>query len=99
MSNPPDDPAAKAPLFTLDRATLVPIGLLISVVLSAIAATTWIQGTLLDLDHKIELLNGKLGTLANDMANRWTLRDMAAWAELLQAKNTSLTIPVPKKDY
>ena len=79
-------PEQKPALFSLDRSTLVPIGLLVSVVLASIAATTWIQRTLLTLDHTVEMLN------------RWTLRDMTSWAELLQARNSALNVPIPKKD-
>ena len=91
-------PEQKPALFSLDRSTLVPIGLLVSVVLASIAATTWIQRTLLTLDHKVEMLNTRLEALSTDMSNRWTLRDMTSWAELLQARNSALNVPIPKKD-
>lgn len=89
---------AKAPLFQLDRSTLVPIGLLVSVVLAAVGATTWIQGTLMELQHKIDLLDTRLATLAIVDRDRWMLHDQAAWCELLQARNPALNVPLPRKN-
>lgn len=83
----------KAPLFTLDRSTLVPIGLLVSVVLASITATTWLHGTLLKLDHKIEQLNQRVGLLTDGVRDRWTGGDMRTWAELLAARNPTLSVP------
>lgn len=86
-----------APIFSLDRNTLVPIGLLVAVVLASISATTWIQGTLLSLEHKIDQLKERVTVLAADGGDRWTLRDQEAWADLLQARNSALIVPQPKR--
>lgn len=88
-----DDNQQRPPLFTLDKATLVPIGLLVSVVLASIGATTWIQGTLLDLKHQIDLLGSRLESMAIRDSDAWRLHDQAAWIELLSARNPSLNIP------
>lgn len=95
---PKDETTEKPSLFTLDRSTLVPIGLLVSVVLASIAATTWIQGTLMQLQHKIDMLDTRLSVLSQVNADRWMLHDMAAWAELLQARNAALNVPIPRKN-
>lgn len=97
---PPQHPEKpdKGPLFTLDKSTLVPIGLLVSVVLASIGATTWIQGTLMELQHKIDLLDTRMTTIATMDRDRWMLHDQTAWAELLQARNPALNVPIPRKN-
>lgn len=94
---PPELADKKTSVFTLDKSTLVPIGLLISVVLASIGAATWIQGTLLELDHKIEQLNLRIAQLSDNTRDRWTVTDMKRWAELLQARNATLSVPIPSE--
>lgn len=90
---PPQDP----PLFRLDKGTLVPIGLLVAVVLSAISATVWINTYLLQLSHKVERVDDRLGALAANVAainaGTWSLADMRSWTDLLRVSNQSLHVP------
>lgn len=84
------------PAFVLDRTTLIPIGLLVAVVLSAISATVWINTYLLTLKQEVETANREVAAIRQDLreqiVNRWTADDMAAWVQLANAKNT---FPLP----
>lgn len=77
----------------INRETLVPLGLLAGVVLSAITATVWLQGTLLGLKGQIEVLGERISTLQTSGSDRWTATEMHAWSELLAARNPTMHVP------
>jgi hypothetical protein len=87
------------PIFTVDRNTLVPIGLLVAVVISSISATVWINTRLIGLTHSIERLDERLTELrtqvTNGSADRWTSNDMLRWVDLANASNPSIKLPNP----
>jgi hypothetical protein len=97
MSPSPDHQERPPALFSINRETLVPIGLLISVVVCAITGTAWIQRTILDLDHKISELTTRVESMNDRMNDRWTYSMQAAWADLLQARNPTMNVPPPLK--
>ena len=90
---------------TLDRGTLVPLGLLIAVVLSAIGGTWQVgsvmstfSGQLADQRHEFSLrfqsLEIQLKQLqASTVTDRWHRSDMREWSSLLQSQNPDLQVP------
>lgn len=92
-----DDP--KAPIFTLDRSTLVPLGLLVAVVLSSISATVWLNTRLLNLEHAISSLDVRTREISQQLDRRdseaWLWADMRAWVLLANARNAALNLPEP----
>jgi hypothetical protein len=49
---PPPPPSDRSPIIRIDRDTLVPIGLLVSVVMSAVGAVWWISSTIHELTQQ-----------------------------------------------
>ena len=94
------DDETKAPLFQLDRSTLVPLGLLVAVVVSSISATVWINTRLLELGFSIQKVNDRLTELQQQVSNgsndRWTAADMRNWVDLANASNAALKLPEPR---
>ena len=92
-------PEPKEPFLKIDRTTLVPIGLLVAVVISAISATVWINTYLLRLTYSVEALNERVTALSTRLdaatGDRWTMSDMVAWVALTAAKNPALVLPDP----
>lgn len=99
-----------APVIRIDRSTLVPIGLLITVVGSAIGATLWLQGTMLELVHNSDKstlkLEQQIQGVKSDVrlltqrveaadGHQFTSSDMKRWCELLSANNPDLKVPEP----
>lgn len=99
-----------SPVIRFDRSTLVPIGLLITVVLSAIGATSWIVVTVLEMRHSSEKsameqqgqyreLSAKvdgLVALVERSNNGHISRDeWRSWCELLKARNPAMEVPRP----
>jgi hypothetical protein len=95
---PPD--ANRSPVFSIDRNTLVPIGLLVAVVVSSISATVWINTQLLKLSNSIDRLDERVAELrsqvANGTADKWSRADMVHWVDLANASNVALKLPPPK---
>ena len=100
------DVKKKSPILTLDRETLVPIGLLVAVVLSATGATVWINTALLNLVHSVEKANDQIAAMdiritamqaqmQNGSRETWTLADMRRWIELANARNPAANLPDP----
>ena len=87
----------KVPIFTLDRSTLIPLGLLITVVLSAISGTVWLQASFMDLKYQLkdntDTINEIKMEIQEKMTDRWTRTDMTNFLDLLKAKNPELKIP------
>lgn len=99
-SMPPKKP------FTLGNDTLVPIGLIATVVGSAIAVSLWLNSSLMDLRYNQRDTNSRIEQLASQIADlkdqgarsssdRWTRLDMIRWIELANAKNPSAALPIP----
>jgi hypothetical protein len=94
---------ATEPIFRIDRSTLVPLGLLVTVVLSAIGATLKIQEGIYELRINMMSIAGKvdsLGVRVDGMANGWwSYADMRAWVREAQARNAAsgVTFPEPQQ--
>ncbi len=85
---------------TLDKRTLVPIGLVVSVIV-AVVGGAWvvndakhaIELKLVQIDTRLEGIQKEMFSRTND---RWRETDMVHWAELLKAENKEMTVPVPR---
>lgn len=86
---PPQTTERDRPAFVVDRSTLIPIGLLVAVVISAISATVWINTYLLNLQHQVESLRDEVSRLNQ---GTWTLTDMQLW---VNSANSSKAFPLP----
>lgn len=98
----------RKPILSLDRDTLVPIGLLVAVVLSAITATVWINSTMLELKHAVDKANDRIqavdtrvtdlqGQVSDGNGEKWTFADMRRWVALANARNPATPLPDPAK--
>lgn len=101
-----------SPLIRVDKSTLVPVGLLVTVVLSAISMTTWLQGSIAEmrgtqeknvliLTSEMNLLRLKIEELGNKITNMQGSfvrdDDMQSWITLFRAQNPNITVPeLPK---
>jgi len=98
----------KLPVFTLDKSTLVPLGLLIAVVLAATGGTWQLSSVLHEFkteqssrDHEFALkfqrieiqLQQVQDTVTLNGADRWRRSDMREWVALLKANNPTMTVP------
>jgi hypothetical protein len=99
-----DTPSKK--IFTLNSETLVPIGLIATVVGSAVAVSFWLNSSLLDLRYNQRDTNSRIEQLAAQIADlkdqgartnndRWSRLDMIRWVELANAKNPTAALPLP----
>lgn len=84
----------KSPLFSIEKSSLIPIGTLLAVV---ITATIWLQGTLLNLEHKLDSLNHQVNSM-EVVINKSTKEvfsrgEMSTWIELFKLSNPSISIP------
>ena len=66
----------------LGRDTLMPLGM----VLTLCAGLVWINTKLVNIEFKLETLEGKL-------EDQWTKRDMENWGLKLKLENPAITIP------
>jgi cell division protein FtsL len=87
------------PIIRIDKTTLVPMGLLVAVVMSAISATVWINTALLKINHNVTNVTDKLDALNRrvDAINSawWSHADMRAWVREAQAQNKGGTATFP----
>jgi hypothetical protein len=78
----------------------LPIGIVISVVLSVIGGTAVAVKTMADVGNEIQILrqdmSHRLEVLQRDQSNTWTRSQMVAWAWQLEAQNASIQVPVVK---
>lgn len=90
--------ADRPAILSVNKETLVPLGLLCAVVFTAITVTMWLQSTLLTLQHKIDQLDVRVALIYESDRARWSLADQTTWAELLQARNPALNVPPTKRN-
>lgn len=107
-----------------NRETLLPVGMVATVMLSAIGGTAWLVGAFKDMGHQQErfasemrseqerqaiVVRGDIQSLRAEVqslgqqarlaaTDRWHFADMVTWAELLQARNPDLKIPIPQRN-
>ncbi len=81
---------AKEKPAVLNRATLVPIGLAVSMLLPLAAGAVWLNAEFTLVKYRLKEIENKLELATDD---RWKRGDMAAWGELLQARNKDLDVP------
>lgn len=83
----------------LSSATWVPVGLVATVIASAITGSIWLNSRLMHLAYSIEKVEIRLADLNVQVTamnnSAWTLADMRAWVALAAAKNVSLQLPEP----
>lgn len=96
----------RAPVI-IDKATLVPLGLVFSMVLTALSAFTWANAQLSKLDARLVAIDAKIeaarvereamsNLFALGLSSRWTEIDMKLWAERLRRSNGELDVPEPE---
>lgn len=86
---PPQSTEKERPAFIVDRSTLIPIGLLVAVVISAISATVWINTYLLNIQHEVEGLRIEVQRLNR---GTWSFTDMQLW---VNSANAAKGFPLP----
>lgn len=83
--------------FYLNRSTLVPLGMVITMVLAVCAGTVWINNQLYSIHHKLQTIENNLNRcelkVESGQMDRWTASQMSLWVRLLQAENNSLKVP------
>ena len=78
----------------------LPIGIVISVVLSVIGGTAVAVKTMADVSNEIQILRQdmthRLEIMQRDQSNVWTRSQMEAWAWQLAAQNATMQVPEVK---
>lgn len=85
----------------LNQQTLVPLGLIGGVFLTAVAGTWQLSQTLARLDtesalrfQRLELkVDGVEKAVADLAEDRWTRAEMRAWVDAVASRNPSITLP------
>lgn len=72
----------------LDQNTLVPLGVVVSVMLGLFGAHTW-------LDARLDLIDARLERIEDVNSDRWTVTDQRLWAAELARTNATLNVPEP----
>lgn len=70
---------------TLNRDTLVPLGMVVSIC----AAVVWLNTQINSLHYKLDMLESKF-------ENQWTMIDMENWSLKLRLKNPTIKLPSTK---
>lgn len=71
---------------TIDRSTLIPLGVAAAIVTTFIGATWWLQGRLSDIDRRLERIEYKTDA-------SWNQTSMENWALRLARSNPNLVVP------
>lgn len=71
---------------SIDRSTLIPLGLAATVVTTFMGATWWLQSRLAEIDRKLERIEYK-----TDLS--WNETSMENWALRLAKANPNITVP------
>jgi hypothetical protein len=90
----------------LNRDTLVPLGLVGSVVVAAVLIVTTMNNMRTDMEIANQKFEARLEAIEKDaksaadavnritfLDDRWTSKDMRHWVELLAAKNPEIDVP------
>lgn len=85
----------------LTQQTLVPLGLLVAVVLTAVGGTWTLARVFADMESnqalRFQRLELKLDSLEQAVSSahndKWTRTDMRSWVDALQARNSSISVP------
>lgn len=72
----------------IDQNTLVPLGVVVSVMLGLFGAHTW-------LDARLDLIDSRLERIEDVGSDRWTVTDQRLWAADLARQNATLSVPEP----
>lgn len=73
----------------IDRDTLMPLG----VVVSLLAGAWWIGTRMSDVQHEVSLLRRDLAQMQASSSEALTKRELRAWVELLRARNPAIAVP------
>lgn len=71
---------------TIDRNTLIPLGVVGSVAITFLGGTWWLQGRLSDIDRRLERIEYKTDA-------SWNQTSMENWALKLARQNPTLIVP------
>lgn len=71
---------------TLDKDTLMPIGLTGAIILATVSGMFWLNGKFADLDKRMTRIEALL-------VSQWTIDQQELWAERLGRTNPTLNVP------
>jgi len=80
-------------LKALDANTMVPLGVIASVILVLISAVGYLNSKFSSIDKSQQRIERRLEKLEDISSGRWTYTDQRIWALLLQQKNPTLKVP------
>ncbi len=85
----------------LDKATLIPLAMVGSIVLATIYGTRWVTTAEARMDQQSTVLRELANAVANNTtllreatADRWTKADMHNWVEQLSDSNEAIRVPL-----
>lgn len=77
----------------LNKNILVPVGIVFSLCLCIVGATTWLDNKFDSIQDSIEDLTDDVGSLQQARMNTMTMEYFKLWSQLFCAKNPNLIIP------
>jgi len=81
----------------LNKDTLLPLGIVATLVLSAATGAVWMSNKLQAINYNMERLSIEVKNIQKQLdiaeQDHWTFREMKLWVELLKAKNTAIDVP------
>ena len=81
----------------LSDRTLIPIGIVVSIMSVFMLGTWWLKGQLTDTTYELKSIKSRLDSIENrvegNIDDRFRARDFDAWVKLLQLSNKTLDVP------
>ena len=89
--------SSSSPPVVLSRSTLVPVGLVFSVILAVVSLGMWLEARFSALEYSIQATKTEVQRLQLQVERAqhtgWSQDQQAAWAAILEARNPSLVVP------
>lgn len=77
----------------ISRDTLIPIGVVATVVASVVVGSMWLSGRLLQIDYGLDVIRTDVRRLVETQEDVVRRGEFAAWLEILRARNPDRTYP------
>ena len=84
---------ASAPRIVIDKGTLVPLGVVLSVVGTLTTMGIWMSSRFTAIDMAIGNIDRRIAFLESSRFDRWTGTDMRIWEAVMAKQNPTLTLP------